>query len=222
MSRYPMDMEMRRGRREERDYARRRRNSRGQFTRDYRMEEDGHHYPREEREYYGTYGDTPFYMRGGEMYDFASRRDYDDYGRGRDYARRRDYARGRRDYGYGRDYNYDYGRDYGEDEKLDREEIDEWIEKLLKELSTDEKEMLKMDKVVKRATDLGIKFDKFDEREFYVTTLMVFTDYKQTLGKSNIDLYVRIGKDWLEDPDAEVRYGSKLAAYYDSIVCPED
>lgn len=163
------------------DDSARSRNSMGRYTR------DGHHMP---RGYYGEYGDTPFYVREDNMYD---------YGRGRDYS-------------YGREYP-----DYGED-KLNKRELDEWIDKLLKELSPDEKEMLKFDKIIKRAKDMGIKFEKMTEDEFYVTVLMVFTDYKDSIGKSNLDMYIRIAKDWLCDPDAGVQYGEKLAAYYDYIV----
>lgn len=200
MRRNPMMdyMMMRDGRRMPRDYARgRRRNSMGQYMRDSRyepyMEEDGHH--RGGRGYYGSYGDTPFYVREEEMY---GDRDY------------------RRDRNYERDFGYE--RDYGEG-KLSRRDIDEWVEDLMKQLATDEKEMFKIDKVVKKAEELGIKFDKFNEDELYVTTLMFLTDYKSTLGKGNIDMYIRLAKDFLCDEDAGVRYGEKLAAYYDFIVC---
>lgn len=180
------------------DYARsRRRNSRGQYMRDSRyepyMEEDGHYGMG--RGYYGSYGNTPFYVREEEMY---GDRDY------------------RRDRNYEKDYGYE--RDYGEG-KLSKRDIDEWVEDLMKQLATDEKEMFKIDKVVKKAEELGIKFDKFTENELYVTTLMFLTDYKSTLGKSNIDMYIRLAKDFLCDEDAGVRYGEKLAAYYDFIVC---
>ena len=30
-----------------------------------------------------------------------------------------------------------------------------------------------------------------------------------------------LAKEWLEDKDAGVKYGEKLAVYYDSIVCAE-
>ena len=132
------------------------------------------------------------------------------YGGGHDMAR-----------GRGRDYR-DYGdySDYGSD-KLERKELDEWCEKLMRHLNPDEKEMLKMDKIMKKAQDMGIRFDKFSEDEFYIAVLMAFTDYKDTVGKSNIDMYIRLAKDWLCDEDAGVRYGEKLASYYDNIVNPE-
>ena len=162
--------------------------------------EDYHHmrkggetyYPIEAMGYFsGYYGGVEDYARSGRMRDYR----YEDY-RGHDY---RDYA------------------DYGS-ERLERHEIDHWVEKLIKNLNPDEKEMLKMDKIMKKAQDMGIKFDKFSEDEFYVTVLMTYTDYKDTVGKSNIDMYVRLAKDWLCDEDTGVRYGEKLASYYDNVV----
>lgn len=33
-----------------------------------------------------------------------------------------------------------------------------------------------------------------------------------------MDIYLKLAKDFFEDPDTAVRYGEKLAAYYDYIV----
>lgn len=130
------------------------------------------------REYMGSYGSVPFYIKGEE--------------------------------------SYDRGMDYGD--RLSKEELYRWIEKLLSMLSIDEREMFKIDKIIKRASELGIKFDKFTEDEIYVTVLMLFTDYRDTLGKGSVDTYIKMAKDFLCDEDAGVRYGDKLASYYDFIV----
>jgi hypothetical protein len=61
----------------------------------------------------------------------------------------------------------------------------------------------------------------FGEKELYVATLMVYTDYKQTIGQ-NVDLSVKIAYDWLADKDVKVRGAEKLAVYYDCIVEGED
>ena len=223
----------------------RRRNARGQYMSrrdrgmDYRHTEHGygrgdygysHHEMREpmdyehERRYDITY-DVPHGRRDyGSFHEERGFRPVEAmgyftgyYGGGEDYARSgrmRDY-RYEEDYRMPRDYR-DYA-DYGS-ERLERHEIDHWVEKLMKNLNPDEKEMLKMDKIMKKAQDMGIKFDKFSEDEFYVTVLMTYTDYKDTVGKSNIDMYVRLAKDWLCDEDTGVRYGEKLASYYDNVV----
>lgn len=203
------------------------------------------------RELYGYYGDTPFEIRRGysmqdrEM-DYARGRgrdremDYDedmDYarggrgggrGRGRDRAMdyAGDYARGGRgrdrgmDYGY--DYRGDYGMDYGEgDYKLEKQDIEEWTKKLMKGIDDKEKEMFQKEKVLNKAKEMGVKFEDFTPEEFYVTVLMVYTDYCKTLGSANIDLYLRLAKDWLMDDDVEMKYSEKLASYYDNVVMPE-
>lgn len=177
------------------------------------------------RELYGYYGDTPFEirrnypMRDREMdMNYDREMDYARGGRGRDrnmdYG---DYARGGR-----RDYGYDYRMDYGEDETmLSKEELEEWTKELMEDFDTREKEMFKKEKIMKRAEDLGIKFDHFKPEEYYATVVMLYTDYKKTLGTSNVDIYLRLAKDWLMDDDVEMKHGEKLAAYYDNVVMAE-
>lgn len=180
------------------------------------------------RELYGYYGDTPFEIkRGYSMRD--NEMDYARGGRGRDrgmdyagdYERNRDmnydYARGGR-----RDYGNDYRMDYGEDETtLSKEELEDWVEELTEKFDAREKEMFKKDKVMKRAEDLGVKFDHFKPEEYYATVVMCYKDYKKTLGSANADIYLKIAKDWLMDDDVEMKHGEKLAAYYDNVVMAE-
>ena len=166
------------------------------------------------RELYGYYGDTPFEIRRG--YSMQDRNM--DYG----YDRDMNYNRGGRGRDYGYDYRRDYGMDYGEDETmLSKEELEEWVEELMKDFDTREKEMFKKDKIMKRAEDLGVKFDKFKPEEYYTTAVMLYKDYKKTLGTSNVDIYLRLAKDWLMDDDVEMKHGEKLAAYYDKVVMAE-
>lgn len=160
--------------------------------------------------------------------DYArGRRDYGDYNN--------DYARNRRDYGYydddyamngyetrrHNDYGYDYHYmpypDYASG-NLSHEELHHWKKKLTAEMEKGECEMLSDEKIMKRAKEMGIKFDEFSEEEFAVTVLALYTDYCKTLGKANTDMYLKMAKDFLEDKDAGVRFGEKLAAYYDNIV----
>ena len=161
------------------------------------------------RELYGYYGDTPFEIR--RNYPMRDREmDYARGGRGRD--RNMDYG----------DYGYDNRMDYGEDETmLSKEELEEWVEELMQDFDSREKEMFKKDKVMKRAEDLSIKFDHFKPEEYYATAIMLYKDYKKTLGTANVDIYLRLAKDWLMDDDVEMKHGEKLAAYYDNVVMAE-
>lgn len=181
---------------------------------DSRMDYDygtGEYNPRDSvygRELYGYYGDTPFEIR--RNYPMRDREmDYARGGRGRD--RNMDYG----------DYNYNR-MDYGEDETmLSKEELDEWIEELMQDFDAREKEMFKKEKIMKRAEDLSIKFDHFKPEEYYATVIMLYKDYKKTLGAANVDIYLRLAKDWLMDDDVEMKHGEKLAAYYDNVVMAE-
>jgi hypothetical protein len=129
----------------------------------------------------------------------------------------------REDYNYGRDYMYDYDmmdynyeRDYGD--TLNEEEIHRWCMKLKNKLDPKDKEMFSKEKVMKKAEAMGIPFEEFTEEELYLTTLMMYTDYNKTLGSANLDIYMKLAKDWLMDDDVEVRGSEKLAKYYDEIV----
>jgi hypothetical protein len=138
-----------------------------------------------------------------------------------------DYARGgRRDYGYdmryGRDYgypmyehDYGYGEDYGE--KLSDKELEDWCHKLKSQLTEQEKQMFSKENIMQRAKAMGKPMEGFGEKELEVATLMVFTDYKQTIG-NNIDLAIKLAYDWLSDKDVKVKGAEKLAVYYDEIV----
>ena len=200
--------------RRRRDMARRRDNARREmeserYSRGYTDNGYG-------REYMGFYGDSPFYTR--RRSDFA---------RGRDNARGRDRAMGRRnyraDYGDYRDYAGDYGDygDYGED-VMSPDEFYDWYEELAEELEEPEKEMFSIEKIEKKAEEMGIKFKEFSPEALAVATLMTYTDYGDVLGKGNMDLYIKLGKAWLCDEDSELQYEEKLTAYKENVVTPED
>ena len=67
------------------------------------------------------------------------------------------------------------------------------------------KQFFSKENITNKAKQMGINFDKFTEEELEVATMMVYTDYCKTLGTSNMDLYLRLAKDWLEDDDVAVR-----------------
>lgn len=128
-----------------------------------------------------------------------------DYGRGRDYGYG-DYRRG--------DYGYDYG-DYGE--TLSEQELDEWCKKLMSQLDESEKQMFNKDTIMQRAKSMNKPMEGFGEKELYVATIMVYTDYKNSIGK-NPDLAIKLAYDWLSDKDVKVKGAQKLAVYFDEIV----
>ena len=115
----------------------------------------------------------------------------------------------RGDYRYRRDYGYDYG-DYGE--TLSDKELEHWQHKLMSQLDDREKQMFHKDAIMQRVKQMGKQMDGFGEKELYTATLMVYTDYKNTIGQ-NVDMAVKLAYDWLADKGAE-----KLATYYDCIV----
>ena len=137
-----------------------------------------------------------------------------------------DYGRGRRDYGvsdyrggYGRrdyvDYGYDDYGDYGE--TLSEKELEHWNKKLMEQLDEREKQMFHKDAIMQKAKQMGKPMEGFGEKELYTATLMVYTDYKQSIGQ-NPDLAVKLAYDWLSDKDVAVKGAEKLAVYHDCIV----
>lgn len=139
-------------------------------------------------------------QRMGSDYEY----DLEDYA---DYARRG----GRR--------NYDMRRDYhSKGRMLDDRTVDMWGRELLNDIEAKDQMKFKKDQILKRADEMGIRFDKVTPEEFYTTVLMMVTDYHKTLGLMNVDVYVKLAKDWLCDPDSPLKYGEKLAAYYNEII----
>lgn len=142
-----------------------------------------------------------------------------------------DYARGgRRDYGYdmGNNYNrqymdygysrYDYGYDYGQgDERLSEEELEHWCTKLKGQLDDREKQMFSKEMITQKAKQMGKEMKGFTEEEFYCTVLMIFSDYKSSIG-ANPDLAIKLAYDFLTDKDSEPKGSEKLALYHDLVM----
>lgn len=130
-----------------------------------------------------------------------------------------------RDY-YDEDERYDRrrgemdyrGRDYHSGKELSERELEYWYKDLFSEIDEKDKQFLKMDNIIKRAEDMGIEMERFTPEEFYVTVLMLFSDFSKALGTVNPDMYIKLAKAWLCDKDAAVKYGKKLSAYYNHIV----
>ncbi|MBQ2871641.1 hypothetical protein IJE86_08065 [bacterium] len=138
-----------------------------------------------------------------------------DYGRGRDYGY---------DYGYdmrgGRyDYGYDYAGDYGE--TLSEQELEEWKKKLMQEVEDKDRQFFTKEHIGQKAKQMGVQMKDYTEEELVVATAMVYTDYCKTAKKyigNNMDFFIELARDWLEDKDSAVKGGEKLAIYYDCII----
>lgn len=133
-----------------------------------------------------------------------------------------------RDYnsGYNRDYRNDYRGDYygdGNDysshdmEQEYKKKLYEWTEKLN---SKNRFNKVPMEHVIEQAKNMGIKFEEFDEDEFYAVYLMHVSDYPTISNEYN--MYIRMAKDWLMDNDVSVSPSEKLCKYLYTIVLGED
>jgi hypothetical protein len=155
--------------------------------------------------------------RRGRGYEMDERRGRD-RGYGMDERRGREERRGR---GYEQDRRYD---DYDSEEDmeynemyLDKHEIKEWAENLE---NADGSKGAKFGKeqIISIARAQGIQFHDFTEDELVMTANMLYSDYCKVLPNSDAVVYVRMAKAFLEDEDAAVKGGEKLAKYYDDFV----
>ena len=209
---YTHDMPMHRG-----DYnyehemmdGRRRRNARGQYMSDRGYE---HEMPHEMD--YGSFHEERGFRPVEAMGYFTGY-----YGGGEDYGRYD--MRGRRDMRY--DYGYDYAGDYGE--KLTKEEMEHWRRKLEKEVGDEQsKNFFKKENIEQKARQMGIQMRDFDAEELALASYMLYSDYCKSLKPyvgQNMDVFVKMGEEFLNDPDSEVKGGEKLALYFE-IVSGED
>ena len=165
-----------------------------------------------------------------DMPEYDSRYDYrgNSYNRGQDYHRGSEYPREHSRpmqyelYGVGgmrprMDYNYDYGYDYAkESEKEYEKDLHEWAEKLKKK----DRFGWSKEQVIQQARNMGVKFEEYDEMEFYVTYLMQMSDYPKVANEPHT--YLAMAKAFLEDDDVEMKGSEKLCAYFYTIVKGEE
>lgn len=171
----------------------------------------------------------------GSMPEYDSRYDSARYGR-RDsnydshYERRPEYNRPMEYEMYGvagvmprdyrdyreRDYRYDYAMSEEDEEKRYKKDLEEWCEKLKRY----DRFGLPKEEIINQARSMGAKFDDYNEMEFIITYYMMISDYPEAFG--NYQGYLALAKGFLEDKDAELKGGSKLACYMYSIVKGEE
>lgn len=128
------------------------------------------------------------------------------------------YGQFNRPYQYDMNYDmrrndYNYSADYAkEEEKYEKE-----LHKFIKKLESKEKRInVSKDHILKQAKNMGVKFEKYDENEFYAVYLMMITDYPKI--SNDYNMYISMAKDWLEDDDVKMKGGDKLCAYLYTIV----
>ena len=112
----------------------------------------------------------------------------------------------------------EYHEEHHEPDYLSEHELREWTERLLHSVEAPYKAMFEKERVLKRADELGMRYEKYTKDEFYVTVLMLYTDFCKTLGSNNVDMYLKLAKDWLCDDDIAIKHSEKLAVYHDEIV----
>ena len=137
--------------------------------------------------------------------------------------RRGDYRRDmRHEYTYypeHSDYRHNMRHDYhSSDYRLSDDELMEWSKDLYEMVDPKDKYYFTKENFDRKMRDMGMESSYYSMPELYTASLMCYTDYGRSLGTNNLDLYMRMGKDFLCDEDAELQYGEKLAAYYDNIV----
>ena len=119
----------------------------------------------------------------------------------------------------GRDMRYDMAGDYGE--KLTKEELEKWRKKLEREVGDEQsKNFFRNENVEQRARQLGVEMKEFNAEELAIASYMIYSDYCKSLKPyvgQNMDVFIKMGSEFLTDPDSAVKGGEKLALYYEIV-----
>ena len=114
-----------------------------------------------------------------------------------------------------------YGRrDRGEEDMtLSTEEMKEWKKKI--------GEHFTMPQIEQSMRTMDIQPKDFTPEELCMTANMLYSDYDKTLSRTipkekEVNYYTSLARDFLDDKDASVKGGEKLAAYYACFVNDEE
>lgn len=117
----------------------------------------------------------------------------------------------------------DYGEyDYGEEMKLSKRDMMAWKEKM-ENADGSYGEHFTIQQIKQAVQSLGMQMNKYSEKELCLAANMLYSDYCEVLRpfipreKESV-VYVNMARAFLDDPDASVQGGEKLAAYYYAIV----
>lgn len=124
-----------------------------------------------------------------------------------------DYA-GYRDY---RDYNDYADMDYASEEKDYKKKLEHWTDKLKKK---DTRFNISKEQVMNRAKQMNVKFEEYDEEEFYFVYLLNIAMYSNITNDSNV--YIGMAKKWLDNEIEEVKGGEKVCKYIYEILEGEE
>lgn len=130
------------------------------------------------------------------------------------------YGRDRAEYDYNyNDYN-DYG--HGDDMRLGKHDIIAWKEKI-ENADGSYGEHFNPTQIRQAVQSLGVQMNRYSEKELCLAANMLYSDYCEVLKpfiprEKEAVIYVNMARAFLDDPDAAVQGGEKLAAYYYAIV----
>jgi hypothetical protein len=86
------------------------------------------------------------------------------------------------------------------------------------------KHFFKKENVEQKARQMGIEMKNFSAEELAIASYMLYSDYCKSLKPyvgQNMDVFIKMGEEFLIDPDSAVKGGEKLALYFE-IVSGED
>lgn len=119
---------------------------------------------------------------------------------------------------------YDEEYDYADDDKLKltKTEMREWKEDLMNADGTHGAHFTQ-EQIMQAMQALGLQPRGYTEKELCLTANMLYSDYCKVFEQfiprdKEAMVYVKMAKAFLDDPDASVKGGEKLAAYYFAVV----
>lgn len=170
---------------------------------------------RDGRNPYGSRGGYVNSQRDNSYNDMAYNKGYDRYNdfRNNNMNDFRDYRSNNRDYDYN---NNDFNSfDYAMEEKEYKKDLEMLIEKLKKK----DRFNISKEEIIRKARQRGVKFNGYDENEFYATYLMFVSDYKKSILEPNIA--ITQAQEFLEDDDISVSPSEKFCIYMYKIIMGE-
>lgn len=132
----------------------------------------------------------------------------------------RRYSGGRSDRA-GADYGeYDYG--HSEGMHLTKRDMMMWKERM-ENPDGSYGEHFTSTQIKQAVQSLGVQMNGYNEKELCLAANMLYSDYSEVLRpfvprEKEAVIYVNMARAFLDDPDAAVQGGEKLAAYYYAIV----
>ena len=120
----------------------------------------------------------------------------------------------------GGDYGeYDY---HGGEMRLGKHDMMMWKEKM-ENPDGSYGEHFTSTQIKQAMQSLGVQMSGYNEKELCLAANMLYSDYSEVLKpfiprEKEVVIYVNMARAFLDDPDAAVQGGEKLAAYYYAIV----